>query len=254
MSKQGLATGPLKALAWMARTAGLPALQSRLQLSVVRAFAPSERRESLPLPLSFIVWLVQDPATPPSEALFIGFFLTAVWASLRWGDILWVPPDRLQLQLSHGAILGTAVRTKTTNRAMPFGFMVFGLSGTPSSNWGIKFHNLLRQSLADTLSHQPGRVIDFLPARLGGSDARPLLLDPLSEAPCRPSPVVPTVEPLGRELLVAPARAVHVVWCPFLQSHSSVLVPPNVPRPDTPSHTRPPSPVRGGPLRGAVWS
>ena len=163
MSKQGLATGPLKALAWMARTAGLPALQSRLQLSVVRAFSvatsPSERRESLPLPLSFVVWLerrVQDPATPPSEALFIGFFLTAVWASLRWGDMLWVPPDRLQLQLSHGAILGSAVRAKTTNRAMPFGFMIFGLSGTPSSNWGIKFHNLLRQSLADTLSHQPG--------------------------------------------------------------------------------------------------
>ena len=176
-TQQGLATGPLKALAWMARTAGgLPALQSRLQLSVVRAFSvatsPSKRRESLPLPLSFVVWLerrVQDPATPPSEA---------VWASLRWGDMLWVPPDRVQLQLSHGAILGSAVRTKTTNRAMPFGFMIFGLSGTPSSNWGIKFHNLLRQSLADTLSHQPGRVIDFLPARLGGSDARPLLLDP----------------------------------------------------------------------------
>ena len=53
---------------------------------------------------------------------------------------------------------------------MPFGFLIFGLSGTPSANWGIKFHNLLRQ--------EPGRVIDFLPARLGGSDLRPLLLDP----------------------------------------------------------------------------
>ena len=104
--------------------------------------------------------------------------LDSATASLRWGDLLWVPPDRLQLQLSHGAILGTAVRTKTTNRSMPFGFLIFGLSGTPSVNWGIKFHHLLRQALADTLSRQPGRVIDFLPARLGVSDLRPLLLDP----------------------------------------------------------------------------
>ena len=107
-----------------------------------------------------------------------GFLLTAVWASLRWGDLLWTPPARLHLQLSHGAILGTAVRTKTTNRSMPFGFLVVGLSGSPSVNWGVRFFNLLRQALADTLSLQPGRVVDFLPARLGGSDSRPLLLDP----------------------------------------------------------------------------
>ena len=119
-----------------------------------------------------------DLSTSPSESIFLGFLLTAVWASLRWGDLLWTPPGRLHLQLSHGAILGTAVRAKTTNRAMPFGFLIVGLSGTPSSNWGIRFFNLLRQSLADTLSVQPGRVIDFLPARLGGSDSRPLLLDP----------------------------------------------------------------------------
>ena len=121
---------------------------------------------------------VADLSTSPSESIFLGFLLTAVWASLRWGDLLWTPPGRLHLQLSHGGILGTAVRTKTTNRAMPFGFLIVGLSGTPSSNWGIRFFNLLRQSLADTLSVQPGRVIDFLPARLGGSDSRPLLLDP----------------------------------------------------------------------------
>ena len=90
----------------------------------------------------------------------------------------WRTPARLHLQLSHGAILGTAVRAKTTNRSMPFGFLVVGLSGSPSANWGVRFFNLLRQALADTLSLQPGRVVDFLPARLGGSDSRPLLLDP----------------------------------------------------------------------------
>ena len=87
-SKQGLATGPLRALSWMARVAGLPCRQARLQLSIVRAFAtataPTERRESLPLPLSFVIWLerrVADPSAPPSEALFLGFLLIAVWAS-----------------------------------------------------------------------------------------------------------------------------------------------------------------------------
>ena len=177
--------GPSRALCWMARVAGLPCLQARLQLSIVRAFAtataPSERRESLPLPLSFVIWLerrVADPSAPPSEALFLGFLLIAVWASLRWGDLLWIPPDRLHLQLAHLAVLGTALRTKTTARSMPFGFLITGVSGSPSCNWGMRFLNLLRQALSDTQSRQPGRVIDFLPACLGGSDPRPFILEP----------------------------------------------------------------------------
>ena len=110
-----------------------------------------------------------DPSAPPSEALFLGFLLVAVWASLRWGDLLWIPPDRLHLQLTHLAILSTALRAKTTVRSMPFGFLITGVSGSPSCNWGMRFHNLLRQTLSDTQSRQPGRVIDFLPACLGGS-------------------------------------------------------------------------------------
>ena len=143
----------------MARVAGLPCLQARLQLSIVRAFAtataPSERRESLPLPLSFVIWLerrVADPSAPPSEALFLGFLLIAVWASLRWGDLLWIPPDRLHLQLAHLAVLGTALRTKTTARSMDFGFLITGVSGSPSCNWRMRFLNLLRQALSDTQS------------------------------------------------------------------------------------------------------
>ena len=62
-SKQGLA------LSWMARVAGLPCLQARLQLSIVRAFAtataPTERRESLPLPLSFVIWMAPCCVRPP---------------------------------------------------------------------------------------------------------------------------------------------------------------------------------------------
>ena len=79
---------------------------------------------------------------------------------------------------SHLAVLGTALRTKTTARSMPFGFLITGVSGSPSCNWGMRFLNLLRQTLSDTQSRQPGRVIDFLPACLGGSDPRPFILEP----------------------------------------------------------------------------
>ena len=115
---------------------------------------------------------------PPSEALFLGFLLVAVWASLRWGDLLWIAPDCLHLQLTRLAILGTALRTKTIVRSMPCEFLITGISGTPSANWGVRFHNLLRQALSDTHSQQPGRVIDFLPACLGGSHPRPFILEP----------------------------------------------------------------------------
>ncbi|CAE7541569.1 unnamed protein product, partial [Symbiodinium microadriaticum] len=67
-SSQGLATAPLKSLAWMCKTAGLPALRDALSSPLCRAFAvasaPSEHRESLPLSLSFVVWLEQSVLDP----------------------------------------------------------------------------------------------------------------------------------------------------------------------------------------------
>ena len=120
-SAQGLATAPLKALAWMCQTHRcvnpcLPrcAVHFRLPLS--------EHRESLPLSLSFVVWLEQsvlDPSTSPAQVLRLDFVLVCVWASLRWGDSLWVPPARVQYQISVHALVGTSVRTNTTKRGMP---------------------------------------------------------------------------------------------------------------------------------------
>ena len=88
-SKQGLALGQLKALTWMARAAGLPALLSTLQSSICTAFStpthPSERRESVPFSLSFVVWLEQlvcDPQSSESEVLQIGTLLLVIWSSL----------------------------------------------------------------------------------------------------------------------------------------------------------------------------
>ena len=184
-SAQGLATAPLKALAWMCKTAGLPALRDALSSPLCRAFAvasaPSEHRESLPLSLSFFVWLEQsvlDPGTAPAQVLRLGFVLVCVWASLRWGDSIWVPPARLQYQLSVQALVGVSVRTKTTKRGMPWGLLAHGFLGSPASSWALRFLSCLRQAVSDTLAIQPSRTLDFLPAVLSGSESRPLISEP----------------------------------------------------------------------------
>ena len=81
-SAQGLATAPLKALAWMCKTAGLPCCENHCSPPLCRAFsvasAPSEHRESLPRSLSLVVWLEQsvlDPPTSPAQVLPLGFLL-----------------------------------------------------------------------------------------------------------------------------------------------------------------------------------
>ena len=184
-SAQGLATAPLKALVWMCKTAGLPALRDALSSPLCRAFAvasaPSEHRESLPLSLSFVVWLEQsvlDPGTAPAQVLRLGFVLVCVWASLRWGDSIWVPPARLQYQLSVQALVGVSVRTKTTKRGMPWGLLAHGFLGSPASSWALRFLSCLRQAVSDTLALQPSRTLDFLPAVLSGSESRPLISEP----------------------------------------------------------------------------
>ena len=69
-SHQGLAMGPIRALAWFGKQSGLPHLLAAVHSPMAKSFMsptnPSERRESLPLPLSFVVWLerlVLNPAT-----------------------------------------------------------------------------------------------------------------------------------------------------------------------------------------------
>ena len=137
-SRQGLAMGPVRALTWFGKQAGLPHLLATVHSPMAKSFLsptnPSERRESLPLPLSFVVWLerlVLNPATTPADVLFYGAVLTCTWASLRWADALWLPPARHLTLVEKGAIAGVCLRTKTTKRAMPFAFLISGLMGLP---------------------------------------------------------------------------------------------------------------------------
>ena len=188
-SHQGLAMGPVRALTWFGKQAGLPHLLAAVHSPMAKSFMsptnPSERRESLPLPLSFVVWLerlVLNPATTPADVLFYGAVLTCTWASLRWADALWLPPARLLTLVDKGAIVGVCLRTKTTKRARPFAFLISGLTGSASASWATRYLSVPRQAVADTpaswatrylsvprqavadtLSSQPDRTLDFLP-------------------------------------------------------------------------------------------
>ncbi|CAE7402461.1 CPK20 [Symbiodinium sp. CCMP2592] len=185
-SKQGLSTMQLKALSWFCKTAGLPALKAALLSPVCQAFSvassPTEHRESLPLSLSFVVWLeslVLDPSASAAEILRVGYLLLCIWGSLRWGDALWVPPRRLHYQPQASALVGTCLRTKTTKRGMPFGILTSGLLGSASASWALRFLSTLSQCAADTMRISPGRSLDFVPATLSGSESRPVMGGPL---------------------------------------------------------------------------
>ena len=119
----------MKALRWYRKLRGLspfPDLYSAAFASLVQP-ASGEKRESLPLPLSFHAFLerkVLDSATPQEEAMWAGSFLACIGGSLRFSDaqhILWS-----SLCISHFTLRGICCRTKTTKRGAPFAFLGFG--------------------------------------------------------------------------------------------------------------------------------
>ena len=89
--------------------------------------ASGEKRESLPLPLSFHSFLerkVLDSETPTAEAIWAGSFLACIGGSLRFSDaqhVLWS-----SLCVSPFTLRGICYRTKTTKRGAPFAFLGFG--------------------------------------------------------------------------------------------------------------------------------
>ena len=99
-SRQGLASGPWKALSWMSRVAGLPALHQALNTAVAKAFlhasSPQPRREALPFSLSFVCWLERrvmstDSSLPDRYAA--GCLLCAIWGSFTLGCCGWRHPQ-----------------------------------------------------------------------------------------------------------------------------------------------------------------
>ena len=185
-SAQGLATGPLRALTWMSRTAGLPALLSCLESGLCRAFAsasnPAEKREALPFSVSFVAWLerlVCSESSSHSEVFQVGTLLLAIWSSLRWNDALWAAPRRVVLRQADNCISGTSARTKTTRSGMPWGCSMLGLTGTATSCWGLRFWSVFRCVVSHTEASFPEMDIDYLPSVLSSASGTPCIVSPM---------------------------------------------------------------------------
>ena len=183
-SRQGLASGPWKALSWMSRVAGLPALQQARNTAVAKAFLhasnPQPRREALPFSLSFVCWLerrVMSADSSLADKYAAGCLHCAIWGSLRWADALWVAPSSIQVQLEQAAWLGYRPELRRPRRVCTG--VLLGLTGSSSACWGLSFWSALSQILHQSRRADPDRIFDFLPALLSGSASAPTLLSPM---------------------------------------------------------------------------
>ena len=182
------ALGHYKALVWVAKYAGLPTLTDMLGHAMVKSYSiattPGVRREAMPLPLSFISWLESEVVHEKGTALdtlLMGCVLVLVWSSLRWSDAQWVSPA--DLVEDQDCIRGIALRTKSTKRGMPFGFLRSGFLGhSVRVAWSSKWLNVLRRSLATTARLHPGFKPDFLIPCCGGTTDDPWFSTPMSRA------------------------------------------------------------------------
>ena len=176
-----------RALSWFSCLAGVSALQQQLQPGLAKSFlsatTPSERRESLPLPLSFVAWLERSVCQLRPRLRFFSVARCSRAPGPHCAGLMLCgfPLPAYNYLPEQSALVCTATRTKTTTRAMPFGLLNCGLSGTASQNWATKYLSVLRQAVSDTLQDQPDQL-DFLPAILSSSPDRPRISRPMPTA------------------------------------------------------------------------
>ena len=179
----GAAILSIKAMRFVSKRLELTILMVRLSSTLVKSFCVSgeiaERRETAPLPLSFVIFLerlILDGQQPNAKRLIAGCMLVAIWASLRFSDAQWSSP--LHLHMSSTALLGFSSKTKTTRKGMPFGVLAEGLF---DRRWPGVWLLILQVAVRATTAAGGGSP-DFLFAKLGGTPDRPLLLGPLSRS------------------------------------------------------------------------
>ena len=175
------ATTWIKSLRFISRKAHLDALRLSLHSEFVSAYGRSgsiiERRESAPLPPSFVIFLerrILDTSLSAQQRIIAGSFLLCIFASLRFSDALWCPPGRLSITGECG--LGVCMKTKTTRRAMPFGALAGGFLHRGAQGWAHAWLHLVQVALQATAMLHPNFTPDFLLARL---------LSPYFLRPCR---------------------------------------------------------------------
>ncbi|CAE7036744.1 hypothetical protein AK812_SmicGene18942 [Symbiodinium microadriaticum] len=148
----------LKALRWHRKLLSLSVLPDLYgpAFSTMAAGPSKEKKESVPLPLSFHAFLkrqVLTSDTPVEKAIFCGSVLACIGASLRFADaqhVLWS-----SLCPSAFSLRGICYRTKTTSRGGSFGLIGFGLhcrSEDWGSNWLPKWIQLLDEVWANMKS------------------------------------------------------------------------------------------------------
>ena len=132
----------LKALRWLKQTAALhywPDLyQALFATGAWKQVSP--RKESIPLPLAFVVWLetrILMDAFDVSTTVFAGTVLLCIWGSLRFSDVQHVVwSDSI---LDDTSFRASSYRTKTS-RFMPFGVHCGGFYQRPASqSWVLRW-------------------------------------------------------------------------------------------------------------------
>ncbi|CAE7361522.1 unnamed protein product, partial [Symbiodinium sp. CCMP2456] len=131
----------LKALRWYKKLLGLGTLPDLYgpAFSLLSASSEQEKKESIPLPLTFVAFLegiLLNDKAPLEDQVWAGCFLTAISASLRFADCQHVRWS--SLCVSQFLLRGICFRTKTTRSGAPWGLVSFGpisCSDKPGMTW-----------------------------------------------------------------------------------------------------------------------
>ena len=165
----------LKAIRWFASTVqpdGFPSLYQGLFHS--KAWQSSSmRKEAIPLPLAFVLWLetelVFERLSRP-EAVFAGSVLLCIWCSLRFSDAQHVRLE--QFFIGFDSIRSISYRTKS-RKFMPFGCIFGGLYRLPSNHSWL-FHWLSAMEHALELNSSSAAAPDYIFFGFDGASVRPL--------------------------------------------------------------------------------
>ena len=153
----------LKALRWLVKAAILdrwPDLYSGLfSTSSWRALGP--KRESVPLPLAFLLWLetcILFDYWSAHKVALAGAVLLCVYASLRFSDAQHI--DFSSIVLDSSSLRAGSFRTKTS-RWMPFGIYIGGLYGRSlQQSWVVRWLHAVESAAVTFIS--AGHIPDFI--------------------------------------------------------------------------------------------
>ena len=165
----------LKALRWLVKAALLenwPDLYDGLFATTSwRTLSP--KKESVPLPLAFLLWLetcILFDSWPARKTLLAGAVLLCVYASLRFSDAQHI--DFSSIVLDSSSLRAGSFRTKTSHW-MPFGIYIGGLyARTLQQSWVLRWLHSIESATFSFLS--AGQVPDFIFMELSDDALSPM--------------------------------------------------------------------------------